>query len=436
MKRKILFITPGLFAFIFAFTACGQKVMTLEERLATLPATSVRRIEGDTSFKEVYEIRIIQPVDHNNPGGPTFTQQLFLGYEGTDKPVVVETEGYSARNGKTELARLLKCNQIRIEHRYFEDSCPDSLNWSYLTTWQAAADHHRIIELFKPVFRGKWITTGISKGGSTVIYHSYYYPNDVDVRVPYVGPLSFGPEDERFKPFFDSVGSNECRDKVFQFQKLALEHEKSLMPALSELAGRKGWTFERVGGQGKAFEMTVLEYEFSFWQWGKLPCDSIPLNGSDEKIFKHLAAISDFSYFSDQGVKEFEPFFYQAMTELGYYGYDTEKFTGLLNYVTDTSDPDFLFAAPQGIDYTFNYQLDREVARYLRDDADHFLFIYGGYDPWSAAAADPGVNDQCVRIFNKGGSHLTRIGNLPPDQRDQVLSVLGKWLGSEIVLKQ
>ncbi len=114
------------------------------------------------------------------------------------------------------------------------------MQWQYLTTWQAATDQHRIIELFKPVFPAKWLTTGVSKGGQTVMFHSYYYPDDVDARVPYVAPLNFGPEDARFKPFLENVGTPECRQRVFDFQKLALERFDSLFPRLLSLAEERG----------------------------------------------------------------------------------------------------------------------------------------------------------------------------------------------------
>lgn len=409
--------------------------MTLEERLASLPATKIEKIDADTMFKEAYEIDIIQPVDHHNPDGPKFTQQVFLDYVGPDKPVVVELEGYSARNGKSELADILQCNQIIIEHRYFEDSKPDSIDWKYLTTWQAATDQHDIIELFKPVFHGKWLTTGISKGGQTVMYHSYYYPEDVDVRVPYVGPLNFGPEDSRMKGFLANVGTPECREKIFEFQKLALQKFDVLFPKLQELAKERNWTFNRVGGAEVAYEMTVLEYEFAFWQWGTLSCDAIPLNGTDDEIFNHLKMVGDFTYFADQGLAYFEPFFYQAMTEIGYYGYDFDKFSGLLKYAKDTGKPEFTFSAPQGIDYKYDYEFAKKVDAYIKHDAKHFIFLYGENDPWSASAADPNGNTQCIKVVKKGGSHRTRIRNLSQDQQELVYSKLKEWMGVDELKK-
>lgn len=418
---------------VFICISCGKKTMTLEERLATLPNATVVRIDNDTLFSEAYEINIFQPLDHNNPNGPGFTQQVFLGYAGSDRPVVVETEGYSARFNRNELSRLFNCNQITIEHRYFEDSKPDSMQWQYLTTWQAATDQHRVIELFKPVFSGKWLTTGISKGGQTVMFHSYYYPDDVDARVPYVAPLNFAPEDQRFKPFLENVGTAECRQRVFDFQKLALEKFDVLFPMLLKMAAEKGWTFSRVGGPEVAYEMTVLEYEFAFWQWGRVACDKIPLNGSDEEIFLHLARHGDFTYFTDQGLVYFEPFFYQAMTEIGYYGYDFSRFAGLLRYAHDTGRPEFLFSAPEGPEYAYDFGFAEKVDKYIKTNAENFIFLYGEYDPWSSTKADPGMNDECIVVVKEAGSHGTRINNLPLEQKEMVLNKLQEWLGTPYV---
>ncbi len=407
---------------------CADKGMTIEERLDTIQADTLFRIEADTMFSEAWEIRLWQPVDHRNPDGPRFSQQVFLYFAGKDRPVIVETEGYGAREGRNELASLMKANLIRIEHRYFEESRPDSAEWEYLTTWQAATDHHRIIELFKPVFSGKWATTGISKGGQTVMFHRYYYPEDVNVSVPYVAPLNFGPEDERMVPFFESVGTAECRDRVFRFQKLALEKFDQLFPIFLKYAGERGWTFNRVGGPETAYEMTVLEYEFAFWQWGSVPCDSIPLDGDDEKLFRHLADVGDPRYFADQGLEYFEPFFYQAMTEIGYYGYNFDRFAGLLKHARNSEQPEFQFSAPQGPDYVYDYGFGRKVAEYIREDAENFIFLYGEFDPWSATAADPGDNDKCLKVVKEGGSHRIRIMNLSDDRREEVLDRLEEWL--------
>jgi hypothetical protein len=427
MKNKILVV---LILVALLSWSCADQTMTFEERLHSLPAMGMTKIERDTLAKETWEIMLIQPVDHNNPKGRTFVQQIFVSYVDPMAPVVVVTEGYNASYYRSELASLLNCNQIIIEHRYFEDSKPDSIDWNYLTGWQAATDHHKIIELFKPVFHGKWITTGISKGGETVMYHSYYYPKDVDVRVPYVGPLAFAPEDPRIYEFLDNVGTPECRERIYQFQRLVLERRETFYPMMVLLAEERGWTFNRVGGPEVAYEMAVLEYDFAYWQWGRTPCENIPLTGTDDEIFIHLARIGDFSYFSDQGIEPIEPFFYQALTEQGYYGYRFERFEGLLQYAKDSDKPDFLFSAPAGVDMVFNYDHNRKIHDYLVNKGDNFIYIYGADDTWTAAGVDlTGSPTNSVMVKKEGGDHTTRIRNLDDADRELVVSKLAEWLG-------
>jgi hypothetical protein len=422
-----------LFVALIANSAFGARKMSLKDRIATLPATKIEKIKCDTMFSEAWEFAITQPLDHNNPSGKKFHQQVFLNYVGPDAPVVVVTEGYSVhRNYTTELAQLLHCNQIIIEHRYFDESVPDSLDWKYLTAWQSAADQHDVIELFKPVFHGKWISTGISNGGENVMFHSFYYPKDVDVRVAYVGPLNFGPEDPRMASFLANDGTPECRNKVYEFQKLALEKFDVLFPMMQKLAEDKKWTFNRIGSPQAAFEMSVLEFEFAFWQWG-YACDKIPLSGTDKEIFDFLSTVGDFSYFADQGIIYFEPFFYQALTQIGYYGYQFDRFKGLLRYASDNGKPEFLFSAPKDVTLPpYDYKFAHDVDKYIKTKARHFIFLYGEYDPWSASAADPGSNKSCLKIINPGGSHGTRIMNLPPEKRDLVMQKLKEWLGVKI----
>ena len=183
-------------------------VVSLDDFLSRKEVKEVRVLKNEPMFERVLEVMIEQPVDHRNPNGQTFTQRVYISHADPSKPVVLITAGYDARYYYTsEITSALKCNQVMVEHRYFGRSTPDSLQWQYLDTWQAASDHHRIVLMFKELYSEEWISTGISKGGQTVMYHSYYYPDDVDVRVPYVAPLNFGLDDERIYSFLDQVGT-------------------------------------------------------------------------------------------------------------------------------------------------------------------------------------------------------------------------------------
>lgn len=423
MMKNIQFLLLSLF-----IASCGTGNMTIEERLASLDATSIDSIGHDSLFNSAWEIHLVQPLDHKNPEGEKFSQKIYLSYIGPDLPVVLVTEGYTAnRNYTTELANYLNCNQIIVEHRFFGESVPDSLDWQYMNTFQAASDHHEIIQLFSKVFKGDWITTGISKGGQTVMFHSYYFPDDATVRVPYVAPLNFGPEDERIYTFLDTVGSDYCRKRILAAQKEILEHREIYYPMMLKQAEENKLSFDRIGGPEKAFELTVLEYDFAFWQWGNLACEDILTEGAPEEIYNQFFKIGDVKYFSDAGIRDFEPFFYQALSELGYYGYRFERFDGLLKYVTDSGDPDFSFSLPIGASPVYDYEFAKKVDNYIRD-ANNFIFIYGMQDTWSASAVNLSGKSNSLKILKEGGDHRTRINNLDEKERELVLNTINSWL--------
>jgi len=387
----------------------------------------VRTLQNESTFERILEVMIEQPLDHRNPDGERFAQRIYISHVDPSKPVVLITEGYDARYYYTsEITAELRCNQIMVEHRYFGRSVPDSIDWSYLNTWQAASDHHRIITLFKELYPEQWISTGISKGGQTVMYHSYYYPEDVDVRVPYVAPLNYGLEDERIYSFLENVGNSGERRKVERFQKMALKNQEKYLDAFRNFSSDAGYSYELVGGVEKAFEYCVLEYSFAYWQWGYVPSSKIPGKAAKpDEVIKHMNRVAGFDYFSDQFIVEYRPFFYQALTEMGYYGYDLNAFGKYLKHV---DNPIFTFTIPAEVDIPFNDELSFEIEQYLEEKGENYIFIYGEYDTWSATAVTSTGDTNSKIFFKEGGSHRTRINNMPEEQKKEVFSTLESFL--------
>jgi hypothetical protein len=393
---------------------------------------SVEILECDTFFLEKYLIRVEQPVDHTKKNGATFSQRVYVGFKGITKPTVFVTEGYDGGYAASprylnELCPLLDANLVLVEHRYFGESIPDTTSWKFHTIMQSANDHHRINQLMKQILTGKYVSTGISKGGQTTMYYKYYFPGDCDVWVPYVAPLNFSISDERVNPFINNVGSADCRKKVRDFQLMVLEREQNIMVDFAKAAAEKGYHFTIVNGIDAAFEYVVLEYPFAFWQWGNIPCESIPVESDpDSLILQHLLKVSLVEYFADEGIRKYWPFFYQALTQIGYYDYDT---TGLGKYLNDVEDFTYTFSAPPGSNPKFKPQYMKKVDKYLKKKSNNMIFLYGEYDPWSSTAFVPiAGKTNVLKIVKEGGSHSTRISNLPENERAQVLDTLEKWL--------
>src|SRR5262249_51523810 len=123
----------------------------------------------------------------------------------------------------------LDANQISIEHRFFGESRPEPPDWSKLTIDQMAADEHAIVSALRMLYTGPVLASGGSKGGMTAIFYRRFYPDDVDGTVPYVAPISFAAPDMRYSPFFDTVGTPECRQAVRDAATEMLAHRRAVL---------------------------------------------------------------------------------------------------------------------------------------------------------------------------------------------------------------
>ncbi len=389
---------------------------------------SFQKIEGDTLFPESYEIFIEQPVDHLNPQSKNFKQKIYLSHVDKDKPMVVELDGYGVRNRTNELSRLLKCNQLLVEHRYYGESVPEPFSWEYLDIRQSAEDHHRIIQLFKEFYNGKWLSTGISKGGSTVIFHRRYFSDDVNATVAYVGPIARSVDDQRVYEHLKNVSTPECRQKVYDFQLQILKNRDKYYPLFLSNAEENELTYNIVGDE-KAFEYSILEYSFAYWQWGWDDCSKIPDSTSaDEEIFNHFLTNGGAEYFSDRDIKGFYPFFYQAYKDYGYYAYDTKLFKEYLKF----ADGHTKFFIPEGVALTFDPDPMKEMNNWVENEGNNFIFIYGENDPWTAAGVSLTGKTNSLKMIHPNGSHRTRIRSFSDEDKELIYSKLEEWLCVEI----
>ncbi|MEJ2104905.1 MAG: S28 family serine protease [Ignavibacteriaceae bacterium] len=391
---------------------------------------SVESIEPDSGYTEAFKVFIEQPLDHQNPDGKNFKQKFYLSHRDESLPIVIELDGYNVDyNRYNELAEIFKCNKIVVEHRYFGESTPDSLDWKYLTIQQAAQDHHKIIEKMKNIYKSKWITTGISKGGQTTIFHKYYFPDDPYASVCYVAPVNLTVEDPRIYYFLNHVGTEECRDKIILFQREILKREDQLLPLFKDAAKKNGYTYS-IGSDRFVFEYVVLEYSFSFWQWQRSTCDEIPDTTASNKIlFDHLTNVSEIDYFSDQEIARVLPFYYQAYSQIGYYGYDISNFKDLLKEVKDPTSRIFL---PKYMHPVFDCCILQKVNTWTQKHGNNMIFIYGGNDTWGATAIELTGETNSIKMVKKGGSHKTRIKSFDEKVQKFIINTLEKWLDHKI----
>ena len=433
MSRPFQFFLAS-FIFLFSVSLIAQDTIPpFKKYLSAIPDLVIEDMVCQEPFTEKYLLHVPQAIDHYDSTKGTFTQRVYVMHRDKDAPVVLTTEGYYGGYGSypqymNELDRYLGANEILVEHRYFGPSSPDSLEWQYLTVEQAATDHHNVVELLKPYFIGKWVNTGISKGGQTALYHRAYFPDDVDATVGYVCPLNFSIEERRCYEFLDQVGSEECRRKIHDFQKMLLCNKDKYFPAFKKRIEEDGLHFSL--GDTAGYELTVLEYSFAFWQWGNTDCKTIPIDTvSPEELINHLNNVAGLSWMSEEGIARLLPFYYQSLTEIGFYGYDHSEFEVCVEHLDYQT---FDFTCPKGADCIYDPEPMEKVDNFVRHQGENMIFIYGEWDPWSAPGVQISGKTNSFKVVKPEGSHGTRIYNLPEDQRMKVLEALGEWLDCEI----
>jgi hypothetical protein len=421
MKKisNLLVLFTLVFQSYFGFSQTALKTKLIE----LFPNATITQISNLTGYTESYQLILDEPLDHNHPEIGTFKHYVYLSHVDYNKPMVIETHGYNTGNIKSEVSKLLNTNQVAVEYRFYGKSRPNPIPWEYLTNEQAVADYHDITVKLKELYKGKWISTGISKGGETALIYKAKYPNDVNISVPYVAPVINTLEDSRTTDRINTNGTVDCRSKIVAFQRSLLINRTAVMAEFTKYATNYGVSYTEVPME-EALEYATLEFPFSFWQWGG-NCSSIPSsNASASQLFSFLNTIVGVDFYGDEKYNEYLPSFYQHMTELGYYGFDLIPVQDLLTIVKSPTNMRF---APKNTP-VYNPDYIKEVRNYLETKGDKIMYIYGGNDPWGACFVTPDPKLDYKMMVLPGGSHSTRIGSFPLQDQSQIMSTLNKWL--------
>lgn len=395
--------------------------MTVTEKTSTLP--------GFRWFWLTYR----QPVDHTKPEGQWFEQRIMLEHKSADRPMVLYTSGYRTPEVMfaTEPMALTDGNQISVEYRYFTPSRPEPADWTKDTIWQAATDEHRIIGALKNIYKAKWISTGASKGGMTAVYHKRFYPSDVDGSVVYVAPNDVDNDDDTaYDTFFQTVGTDpECRAHVKALAREFLERRPAMLSRFEADAAKNGWTFDILQTTDRAFENSVMDYEWGFWQYKlQSDCGTLPAtNASDDEIYATLDTISGLSFYTDQGLAPYIPYYYQAGTQLGW---PTPQFTHLRPLLRYESSYVPRTYVPRDIQMQFDGgEAIPDVDRWVREHGEHMLFLYAGNDPWGSERFRLGDGSSDSAVYTAPGMNHSGqlIYELPADQQAKAAADVLRW---------
>ena len=177
------------------------------------------------------------------------------------------------------------------------------------------------------------------------------------------------------------------------------------------------------------YDLLVLEYQFSMWQWGT-PVKTIPALDSDDKvIFDYFMKMCGPEYF-EKG-SSIESFFVQAAKDFGYYGYNIEPFRKYVKAENVEGYLNRVFLPEELANVEFDDSNYRFVTDYYTENDPKMLLIYGEVDPWTATGITwmRDRNKQNVKVYiQPRGSHTARILNMPEGLRNEILEQLNEWM--------
>ena len=391
-------------------------------------------ISGSQQYTEKYIVTFEQPLDHKDPSAGTFPQRVEVGIVDGARMNVLKIDGYRLFDKKittddaSELCTRFSGNFIHVEHRFFGESRPDGMsndsteNWQYMTSENAAADYHRIYTELSKVFDGPWAATGTSRGGEVCTSYAYYYPEDMGLYVPYVGPFSSGREDPRFYEFvYTKIGdekygaekAKEYRDLVSSFQVELMKNKDALAPALKQLVEQKGAVYRENVTDGMLFDLAVAELAVQEWQInqeessdstvdisfeGMKEVLSMPEGTDDEKSAKQdaeLQLLYTLASPSDWSTNFFGwPYYVGAATQYGQYHYDFSylreacEAAGLGDVLTVKPEDEegflfkMVFTPEQQKAFAYDGTFYEGVTKWVDTTPTKIIFIYGDSDPW------------------------------------------------------
>jgi len=427
-------IVSALFALLL-WTPPLAAADELVDQLSTIPGITVVAEHTAPAGFRFFVLSYEQQVNHLLAWKGTFAQRVTLLHRSLAAPMIVNTAGYniSLAPSLSEPTQLVDGNELTIEHRFFLPSRPEPADWQDLTIFQAATDHHRIIQALKSLYQGRWLTTGRSKGGMAAVYHRRFYPDDVDGTIAYVAANDVVNQQDRYVAFLDAVGTDpDCRQRVKDFQREALLRRNEIVPLMHAAAASQGLTYSILGSAERALEFHVIDWAFGFWQLGgQAFCGLIPSSAASTPVFYGaLDLVFGFAFYTDQSLLELVPAAYQAATQLGYPTLPEGHLSDLLLFPGEDVPRSFV---PAEIPLArFDQSAMRDIDIFVRLFGTRLMFVNGGNDPWSAEPFTLGprtVDSFAYRV--PGANHSARIAQLPVEQQAEAIAAIRRWAGVE-----
>jgi hypothetical protein len=157
----------------------------------------------------------------------------------------------------------------------------------------------------KKVLKGKWVMSGVSKGGITTLLQHAFYPEDMDVYVPFCAPFCTSEEDPRVGEWvtrrsgMDNGQDTELRRQIWAafYRMIRDEGLREEISAIDNLTRQKNNTVESSMNYVLNEFMRNLFFKFCYYntdQWD----DVIPLEESHHsaEIYYRFATLGGYEF--------------------------------------------------------------------------------------------------------------------------------------------
>ncbi|MEX1193244.1 MAG: S28 family serine protease [Brumimicrobium sp.] len=400
---------------------------SIKEKLNKIEGIKVSEIYAEEGFSKCFKIFIKQPIDHSDTTQGFFYQKIYLSHKSVDKPMVMSINGYdSYSNQISDWTTVLDANQIFIEHRYFGESRPDTMDYEYLNISNTAKDLHRIIEIFSEIYKKGWMSVGHSKGGLTALSYRYFFPDDVDATIALSTSVKTTKCDSSFFHYIDSLNATQgCNKELEAFQELLLTRKKEIVPHLEDYLKMAGKEFSQLG-LTTIYEIAVLEIPFSIWQNGT-GCSSIDYSLTDPKeLFNEMKSSLHGWFLTDEVFERIDPYHYQALTEFGYYCYPVTRFSKLLETGFEKLTP---VQPISGVNTSYSNKPMTQIKAWAESEGNQIIYISGGNDPYAKQRVIPNSSLDALSLLLEDRNHNQVFSsNLDSDTLNRITELISKWM--------
>ena len=392
-----------------------------------------KKKKGELDYLSQYSMFIEQPVNHNQPDADKFKQKVSIMFRGFDRPTILVTEGYLWEQFKDaeDIGINLKANMVHVEHRNFGESFnQDRGKWEFETSAQASADLHAVYQALKPIFKGKWMSTGTSKSGETSIDYAYYYPGDMDLAAAFCSPFNLSLDDKRYGEYlFNEVSTKELRDIMKEGVRSALKDgEEGVYKKACEEFKKKNMPVPSFA----EYVYNAFDTFFSVFQYTLPSKQKKSIESIVETESSLVAAICD--NIASLRNKDLYTYFVDCAKEQGFPNVGYDYFADLLEGTSFKAKdvlPSELHSEDRWLVKYYDNSVRTDMSKtFFVNSTVPLLFYYSQDDPWSAGKPEK-IGPNARMIINPIGVHRPKINDpayCPADVKQEVMDYIRTYI--------